>query len=669
MYHDIISPHNLLTLAKITALLIAAFAIAPLIKNPGLRSSLWITTILALPVVIVLSSTASFIQLIPEQKSSTLAASKTPLIPEVTDNGLLEVETFFLLDSPALEAAPPLSATPQLIESTSPQPSPFPWLPTIYLLGAILVILPHIHSQIKLRLLKKSPPSGKPHTLWNEVSSELGLQARLQFTTSPSAPFASGILKPTILIPNESETWSSPRLTSVLLHEAAHLKRRDPLTRYLSSTVKALLWFHPLVWLAHRQLIASQEQACDQYALNFGIEPEDYAADLLRSAAHSHTTPSQALAMARWSQIGNRIRHILNSKNHSPTTMKKIASLSALVSLSALAISSIGFAKQVTTETTTTTTTTTVKETPDTPRPKLPKTSSTATIQIHPRVIALAPGTNNSSQLPLNYVEIEFEAIVAPETLKLAAQALKIDLKKNKNAIADLKSKIRTAPVRGTDFVEIIAHHTDKKEATRIANAVANAYLERRTAIEAARTKKALAALDDELIKQSDLVQKHRQDLTILIQQYGIPYFDGNNTNPMGTTEEEMFQNARKKLTDFQTQRDQLKIQLKELGEKKDDELLRYAAGLTLPENKVTLSYTKHREALEKRAILIAKGLAEKHPEIAADLALKQHNYTQGKEAYEQSRSMLREMKIKQQEARVLLKMPRAPITLHERAR
>ena len=37
MYHDIISPHNLLTLAKITALLIAAFAIAPLIKNPGLR--------------------------------------------------------------------------------------------------------------------------------------------------------------------------------------------------------------------------------------------------------------------------------------------------------------------------------------------------------------------------------------------------------------------------------------------------------------------------------------------------------------------------------------------------------------------------------------------------------------------------------------------------------
>ena len=44
-----------------------------------------------------------------------------------------------------------------------------------------------------------------------------------------SAPFASGILKPTILIPNESHIWSAPRLTSILLHEAAHLKRRDPL--------------------------------------------------------------------------------------------------------------------------------------------------------------------------------------------------------------------------------------------------------------------------------------------------------------------------------------------------------------------------------------------------------------------------------------------------------
>ena len=52
-----------------------------------------------------------------------------------------------------------------------------------------------------------------------------------------------------------------------------------------------------------------------------------------------------------------------------------------------------------------------------------------------------------------------------------------------------------------------------------------------------------------------------------------------------------------------------------------------------------------------------------------ADTFIKQHNYNQSKEDYEQSQVMFREMKIKQQEARVLLKMPRTPATLHERAK
>lgn len=51
------------------------------------------------------------------------------------------------------------------------------------------------------------------------------------------------------------------------------------------------------------------------------------------------------------------------------------------------------------------------------------------------------------------------------------------------------------------------------------------------------------------------------------------------------------------------------------------------------------------------------------------ELSLKQAQYHQAKEAYEQSRTMLHELKIKQEEARVLLKMPRDPVTLHEAAK
>lgn len=50
-------------------------------------------------------------------------------------------------------------------------------------------------------------------------------------------------------------------------------------------------------------------------------------------------------------------------------------------------------------------------------------------------------------------------------------------------------------------------------------------------------------------------------------------------------------------------------------------------------------------------------------------LDLKKSTFDQAREQFEQASAMLREMKIKQQEARVLLKMPRSPVTIHERAK
>ena len=46
------------------------------------------------------------------------------------------------------------------------------------------------------------------------------------------------------------------------------MHRRDPLIRFFATLVRAIFWFHPLVWIAHRQLVATQEQACDQFALH-----------------------------------------------------------------------------------------------------------------------------------------------------------------------------------------------------------------------------------------------------------------------------------------------------------------------------------------------------------------------------------------------------------------
>lgn len=352
------------------------------------------------------------------------------------------------------------------------------------------------------------------------------------------------------------------------------------------------------------------------------------------------------------------------------------------------------------------------------------KFESISVVQVHPSLIAINPignsgGVNPGAQMTRNYMENEFQMIVAAETLKMAAEKINLQTRwgmEMDEVITVLKNVVQAMPMRGTDFIQITVRHAKPDDAKEIADSVSEAYMQLRKQREVNRAQSALDALDEELIAQSDMVQDYRKDLTVLIQQYGIPYFDGNNSNPMGTTEQDMFRSARHKLADFQTQRDQIEIQIKALVGMDNQELVEYAAGLDLPENQVTYYFTQYREAVEQRRTMIAQGLGANHPDITAieeraqgameysrkeavslkavlrtklelinrqvermeemvgdrqndtvDLSLKQHSYTQAKETYEQSRAMLREMKIKQQEARVLLKMPRDPITLHEK--
>ena len=352
------------------------------------------------------------------------------------------------------------------------------------------------------------------------------------------------------------------------------------------------------------------------------------------------------------------------------------------------------------------------------------KYESKSVVQVHPSVLAMTPFLRGSQTTPgsamtARYMENEFEKITAPETFIKAAE--KIDLPKRwstdmDTVIKTLEGIVVRNSISGTDFIEITVTHANPEDAKEIADALSEAYIERRNQAEEDRAKEALAALNQELQDQGDLVQDYRKALTVLIQQYGIPYFDGRSSNPVGQAEEAMYRQAQEKLDKLEQDRNQLQIQIRKLIDTPNDDLIRTAAGLDLPENQVTTYYTAHRTAEEHVDAMIASGLGPNHPEVKAtkhraanalenagkevvslkevletrlnlvdkqvermeqmvrekkdgtvDLSMQQHQYTTAKEEYEQSRMMYREMSVKQQEQRVLLKMPRSPITLHEK--
>jgi hypothetical protein len=72
----------------------------------------------------------------------------------------------------------------------------------------------------------------------------------------------------TLLWPaNLEERLDAAAMRTVLLHELAHLKRRDHLTAWLEVIVACLWWWHPIVWWARRDLRQYAELACDAWVV------------------------------------------------------------------------------------------------------------------------------------------------------------------------------------------------------------------------------------------------------------------------------------------------------------------------------------------------------------------------------------------------------------------
>jgi len=163
-------------------------------------------------------------------------------------------------------------------------------------------------------------------------------------SASVTMPIVCGIWRPLIVMPADAAQWSDERRRVVLLHELAHIKRRDCLTQSLAQVVCAAYWFNPIVWLAARRMRAERERACDDFVLAAGEKGPDYAAHLLdiaKTAQHRRMSPLVGLAMARPSQLEGRLLAILDPAIRRTSTLHtRVASL-AFVMLIAVPVGAV----------------------------------------------------------------------------------------------------------------------------------------------------------------------------------------------------------------------------------------------------------------------------------------------------------------------------------------
>jgi TonB family protein len=249
---------------KATVILFAAWTATLVLRraSSGVRHMIWLAALLAVAIVPVVLS-------IPQSAIPSAA----------------------LIMVPALIVVPALTAAPEASHKIQ-------WLLIVWTAGAAIVLL---------RLI-----AGIATVV--RITRSAHLRDGILYSDRAATPITWGFLRPVVILPAYAIEWSAAERDLVILHEQAHIARHDWLWQTLSSAMTAVLWFHPLMWLANLELRREAEGAVDDRVLADGVAPTDYAGCLVDVARQLRglRVPAPVIAMVRKPDLETRVRSILD---------------------------------------------------------------------------------------------------------------------------------------------------------------------------------------------------------------------------------------------------------------------------------------------------------------------------------------------------------------------
>ena len=173
--------------------------------------------------------------------------------------------------------------------------------------------------QLARLLARACPIEGKAaRRNLDEIGADTGWHARIRFRLSDEidCPMVWGPPLTTLIVPPSFLAEPQREIRMALLHELAHVQRRDTLTVLAVQLTCAIFWFHPLLWAVARRLEQLQEHCADRRVVAQGIRASDYGAYLVATARRSlgSALGDGALSILGRSPLGERLRVLLDPR-------------------------------------------------------------------------------------------------------------------------------------------------------------------------------------------------------------------------------------------------------------------------------------------------------------------------------------------------------------------
>ncbi len=154
-----------------------------------------------------------------------------------------------------------------------------PILVFIWVLGVLFFSIRFIKSFLYIRNLKKDYFLGT-HVCWVEKIKKWSVSLKIKKTVSLvesekiSSPITIGFLKPFIFFPvGMLSGLPAEQIEAIILHEMAHIARKDYMVNILQSVIETILFFHPAIWWISARVREERENCCDDLAISQMVQP------------------------------------------------------------------------------------------------------------------------------------------------------------------------------------------------------------------------------------------------------------------------------------------------------------------------------------------------------------------------------------------------------------
>ena len=179
---------------------------------------------------------------------------------------------------------------------------------------------------------------------WNEVKAH-GRKTRLMLSPAVSAASVLGGGRPIIAVaPKLIERLSPDELDRIVIHEWAHVQRRDDLLSLAHAIVRASTGWHPAVWWLERRMLIEREIACDEMTVRLTGCAKRYAACLTTIAAlpGSALQPMEAVGVLSTPALTRRVVRILSRRRLASPAFSAAAAVVAVLVLGAFSVTAAG---------------------------------------------------------------------------------------------------------------------------------------------------------------------------------------------------------------------------------------------------------------------------------------------------------------------------------------